>query len=147
MNDLDISDPFRHLRNMERKMKRLFSDFPAHFENEHYNRTPFVDILNTPNRLEAMADLSRDEKKNINLNVHERSLSPQAKKSFENKDKNVARGIYNHEQAYSHFARSIPLPAEIVPDKMHAKFINGILKVSLPKKSEEGQNKRNVIDL
>ena len=46
--------------------------------------------------------------------------------------------IYHmRERAFGEFERSFPLPKGIEEEKVKAKFINGILRVTLPKEAEE----------
>ena len=58
----------------------------------------------------------------------------------ENKDKNY----YIVERSYGTFERAFKLPEYVETEKIKAKFENGVLKISLPKKEEE---KKKVIDV
>lgn len=131
LNDLDVWDPFRNLRRMESRMRRLMDlDFL-----EGSLREPLIDIVDRGKELEVAAELPGVDRKDIELSIDGRSLSLKAKTGFEKKEEKEKEGYYYHERNYSSYYRTIPLPAEVIADKANAEFKNGILRITMPKKT------------
>ena len=60
------------------------------------------------------------------------TISSEKEETKEEKDKRFTRKEYN----YSSFSRSFTLPEEINKEKIEAKYEDGVLKISLPRKEE-----------
>ena len=60
------------------------------------------------------------------------TISSEKEESKEDKDKKFTRREYS----YSSFRRSFTLPDEINKEKIDAKYEDGVLKISLPRKEE-----------
>jgi HSP20 family protein len=60
------------------------------------------------------------------------TISSEKEESKEEKDKKFTRKEYN----YSSFSRSFTLPEEINKEKIEAKYEDGVLRISLPRKEE-----------
>lgn len=60
------------------------------------------------------------------------TISSEKEEKKEEKDENYSREEYN----YSSFSRSFTLPEEVNKDKIDATYVDGILKMVLPKKEE-----------
>ncbi len=96
--------------------------------------TPAVNI--TEHRDEYMVSLAvpgmkKDDFK-IDIDGNMLTVSSEQEESKEEKDKKFTRKEYN----YSSFCRSFTLPEEINREKIEAKYEEGVLKISLPRKEE-----------
>ena len=60
------------------------------------------------------------------------TISSEKEETREEKDKKFTRKEYN----YSSFSRSFTLPEEINKEKIEAKYEDGVLKISLPRREE-----------
>ena len=60
------------------------------------------------------------------------TISSEKEENKEEKEENYSRQEYN----YSSFVRSFTLPDEVNKDKIDATYVDGILKLALPKKEE-----------
>ncbi len=91
-----------------------------------------VDIAETDKELVARADLPGFEKDEVKVKVTENTLeiSAEKKKQVVQKEKN----FYRQERSYGSARRIITLPMEVKPEKVKAKFENGVLTVTMPKK-------------
>ncbi|NCD40691.1 MAG: Hsp20/alpha crystallin family protein [Bacteroidia bacterium] len=69
----------------------------------------------------------------IELNNNTLTISSEKKEEKEGKDDQL---FTRKEFSYQSFRRSFTLPATVESDKIAAKYDNGILKVSIPKKEE-----------
>lgn len=77
---------------------------------------------------------------NIDIDGNIMTISAVTEEEKEEKEKKYTRKEYN----YSSFSRSFTLPEEIDKEKIAAKYDNGILRLSLPKKEEIKKNGQKV---
>ncbi len=126
------------------KMPFVFEDYfrpwNEWFENGNSNlwgtamNIPAVNITEHKNAYEvslAVPGMKKDDFK-IDVEGNMLTISSEKEESKEEKDKKFTRKEYN----YTSFSRSFTLPAEINKEKIDAKYDNGILKISLPRKEE-----------
>lgn len=127
-------------RNLTRS---FFDDFFDIMENPSRGRrnlfdggiwAPAVDLIEKEDKLIAKVELPGVEKKDVKLSLTDNNLSIQGevKKDDETKNENY----YYRERMYGSYSRTISLPAEIDKEKINAKFKNGILEITMPKKPE-----------
>jgi HSP20 family protein len=69
---------------------------------------------------------------NIAVDGNMLTISSEKEENKEEKDKRFTRKEYS----YSSFSRSFTLPEEINKEKIEAKYEDGVLKISLPRKEE-----------
>ena len=80
----------------------------------------------------------------IDLNDNVLTISSERKVEKEDKDENYSRREYS----YQSFSRSFTLPKEVVNDeKISAKYENGELQITIPKKEEAKPKKPIQIDI
>ncbi len=124
------------------RMPFLFDDYfkpwNEWFDNGNSNlwgtamNIPAVNITEHKNEYEvslAVPGMKKDDFK-IDVEGNMLTISSEKEESKEEKDKKFTRKEYN----YSSFSRSFTLPEEINREKIDAKYDNGILKISLPRK-------------
>ena len=127
-------------RNTE-KMPSLFNDFfrpwDEWFEGGLTSRVLNVPAVNiTENKDEFMVSLAipgmKKEDFNIDIEGNMLTISSEKEESKEEKDEKYTRKEFN----YSSFSRSFSLPDEVNMEKIDARYVDGVLKLSLPKKEE-----------
>lgn len=142
-----LFDSIRH--NME-EMERAFArPWPPSFELRFPTfpfpslpevRAPLCDLVDRGDRYELSLEVPGIEKEKIDIKAAKHSVEVSGEQS-EKKEEKGKNYLYN-ERSYKSFYRKIPVPEEIVPSKIDAKVVNGILNVAMPKKtpttSEEG---------
>ena len=96
--------------------------------------SPSIDMFEKDNQIVVKAEVPGIEKENINVSVSEGVLTikGEVKKEKEVKDEDY----YFSERSLGSFARSISLPAAVKEDKIDAKYVDGILEITLPKAPE-----------
>lgn len=72
------------------------------------------------------------EKKDFKVEVQDGVLSISAEKEEERKEED--KSFRRREFSYNSFSRSFTLPENLVTDKIDAKYENGVLRLTLPKK-------------
>lgn len=95
---------------------------------------PAVNINETDKEFEleiAAPGLKKNDFK-VNIDRNVLTISTEKKEEKEEKEKNFTR----KEFSYHSFSRSFTLPESVNQDKIDAKYIDGVLKLVLPKKDE-----------
>lgn len=135
-DDFELLNP---MRKINKRMRHLLSfNFPDDdIENLKMKgiREPLVDIVDRGKEIEVVAELPGVDKKDLDIKVTEDMITLKAK--TETKEEKKKEGYYYRERGYSSFIRSLPLPAEVIPNNTKAGFSNGILTVTLKKKHPE----------
>jgi HSP20 family protein len=133
---------------LQRDLNRMFnefwrdSDFPVP-GREGYAFTPRVDIVEVNGNFEVTAELPGMEAKDVELAVTKDMLTIKGEKKQEKEE--TKDSYYRMERSYGTFARSIPLPANLIDEnKVEADFHNGILKITLPKLPEVKAQTRQI---
>lgn len=96
---------------------------------------PAVNVLDTANDYLVKMAVPGLKKSDFNISVDNLllSISAEVKSEYENVDnENYTR----REFGYSSFKRTFTLPESVETDKISAKYDDGILKVTLPKREE-----------
>ncbi len=141
----NMDEPFQNLMKMEEQIHKMMKDMwerPLSYSFARAMETPFglkhkflrgipIDLAETDNELIAKADLPGFNKEDIKLKITENTMEIAAEKKKESivKEKN----FYRQERSYGSARRVVSLPVEINPDKVKAKFENGVLTVTMKK--------------
>jgi HSP20 family protein len=129
-------NPLRDLRNL-RNLKREFQHFADDFLGDepvwegNYWR-PSVDMIENDDAYLIAFELPGMKKEDINIQVRENTLTISGDRKPFTEDKNYFRSEF----LYGPFNRSVTIPGEINRNKVNAKYQNGILFITLPKKEE-----------
>ncbi|MBO7727524.1 MAG: Hsp20/alpha crystallin family protein [Oscillospiraceae bacterium] len=122
MHRVSNYDPFR-------EMDELFNNASRNIAN------PFAtDVIDNGDSFELNAELPGFKKEDINLSVENDCLTISAERKL-NKEEKVPNFI-KRERFYGSYSRSFDLTG-IDVDKISASYIDGVLKLVLPKEAEE----------
>jgi HSP20 family protein len=143
------SDPFGTLRS---EMDRLFDTFmgglptfPSMFGPSGargFAMTPSLDVKETDQEIVVEAELPGLEEKDISLTMQNGVLTIQGEKRFEFDEEK--ENYHVMERRYGSFQRSLRVPDTVDEGKVAARFDNGVLKVTLPKRPEAGRAQRKI---
>ncbi len=108
---------------------KFFDDSIQRSGNGYF--VPKVDILETDSAFELHFEAPGMKKEDFNIEVNDNTLviSGERKFSAEKKEENY----HSIESRYGSFSRSFTLPESINSDKINAKYVNGILELTIPK--------------
>ncbi len=95
---------------------------------------PAVDIKEEKNRFLVIADLPGVEKDDIHISLENNILTLQGSRSYEKRD--TQEGYSRVERSLGQFHRQFTLPQTAEETKISAKYKNGILEISIPKKEQ-----------
>tara|TARA_Y100000748_G_scaffold283998_1_gene265447 strand:+ start:94 stop:525 length:432 start_codon:yes stop_codon:yes gene_type:complete len=102
---------------------------PINFYNKGINGIPQFELREIDDSYQVFAELPGMNKKNLNLEVVDKSLKISGEKSkLDNNDENYYSGLANGK-----FERIFDLPEDVCLDQISAKMKDGILAIYIPK--------------
>ena len=118
-------DPFIELRRMQSEMNRLSSGFGATTARDF----PPINIWLGDNSVVVTAELPGVARDEVTISLQEDVLMLEGKREpkLQQDDVNWQR----RERAYGTFSRAVQLPFRVDPEKVQARFDNGILEIEL----------------
>ena len=120
----------------------MFDEFFNDFFNVKPMSVPPHNIMETENDFQIEFSVPGSNKKDFEIEVENDNIKIIKKKEDLDTTNNYSRQEFN----YSFFEKSFYLPESIDQSKISSKYNNGILRISLPKKSEVIiQNQRKFI--
>lgn len=121
--------------DMPRFVDRFFNDFwnesLSNWEHDSTVWSPRVDVKETKDAYEVLADLPGLDKKDINISLHDNVLTLKGERKYEEKKEDENRNYY--ERAYGSFCRSFRLPDKVQDKDIKAEYKDGVLRVTLHK--------------
>lgn len=132
-------EPFRELATFQNEMSRWMNglfDGPGRVTQ---NWVPPLDVWETSSDVVYAFDLPGIPEEQISIEVKDDTLSVSAER--ERTQETADEGFYRFERRYGSFARAVGLPQGVDPDRIAARYENGVLEVRVPK-PEEQQPKR-----
>ena len=110
----------------------LLSPELFNFEGSLRSRIPSVNITEGDKNFKIELAAPGFEKKDFKIETDNGMLTISSEK--EKEDKEESENYKRREFSYSSFRRSFQLPENSLQDKIEAKYENGVLKLTLPKK-------------
>ncbi|MBF0626390.1 MAG: Hsp20/alpha crystallin family protein [Magnetococcales bacterium] len=127
-------DPFRNVRALQNEINRLF-ERDVDGDSSMLASWPLrVDILETEEQVVIRADVPGMEQKDIKVNVDNGRLSISGERNFADEERR--EDYHRVERAYGRFSRTFQLPGTTHVEGIQAKYANGVLEVTLPKREE-----------
>ena len=121
------------VKDLGSKMNKLFDEV-VRGKGSASGMEVASDMYETTTSFVYEVDIPGLDKTQVAVQIRDNALVIRGERVRENEE-NV---IYHmRERAFGEFERSFPLPKGIEEEKVKAKFINGILRVTLPKEAEE----------
>jgi HSP20 family protein len=144
--DFDIRDwdPLEEMKRMREHMDSLFDDSFGRFNLSPgslklgvrpFGFSPKLDLQEKDDCYVASMDLPGANKNDISVKLEDRVLtvSGQIQETVEQKDRDQ---VLRKERRSGKFERTLTLPGPVLPDKMDARYENGVLAVTIPKAKE-----------
>jgi HSP20 family protein len=92
---------------------------------------PGVDIMEKEKSFEIHVAVPGMEKDDFKIDLNDSILTVSGERKFKNEKKEGE--YYSIETQYGSFSRSFTLPENVDAHKIDAKYVNGVLQISLPK--------------
>jgi HSP20 family protein len=152
-------DPWRPLESLRREIDQLFDDFglgtwrspfrrsffdmdPLRRAKAAFTGMPAVDVTETENGYEVVAELPGVDEKNIEVKVANGILTISGQKREEKEEKK--KDYYVRERRFGSFERTFQVPDGVDLDKVDARFKKGVLTVTLPKTAEAQKAEKKI---
>jgi HSP20 family protein len=136
--------PWSGFQALEERLNRIFGGFPMEFESVQGAWMPSVDLHEGKDAYTLKADLPGVSKDNLELNVVDDVVTLKGHRSQE--QERDEEGYHRVERSYGSFQRAFRIPGGIDATRVEAKFDNGVLSVTLPKR-EENRPKQIKVDV
>lgn len=132
-------EPFRELASFQSEMSRLLNGLFEGPGRVTQTWVPALDVWETDSEVVYAFDLPGIPEDKISIEVSDDTLtvSGEREKTEEVKE----QGYYRFERRFGSFARAIGLPQGVDPDKISARYENGVLEVRVPKPEEQRPRK------
>jgi HSP20 family protein len=108
-------------------------------------RSPDVDIIDVGTEIHLVADLPGVKKEDIDISLTPDTIeiSAESKAEIAREQQPYAR----RERGYMAYKRKMRLPASVLPDKAKARFNNGVLEVTMPRREPAEKVKGVKVDI
>lgn len=124
-------------RLMELPVSRDFDDIDKKLYGKHAARVMKTDVHEHDNAYELDIDLPGFKKEEINLSLENGYLSVSATKNLDKDEKNNEGKLIRQERYAGSMQRSFYVGENITEEEVKAKFENGVLKLTIPKKDPQ----------
>ncbi len=133
---LNALEPFRELTTLQERLNRVFEDLlPTRATaKESGEWMPAVDIYETKDAINIEVEAPGMKQEDIKINLENNTLTIYGERKFEKKEE--GKNYYRMERAYGSFSRSFLLPDNVDVEGIKAKYKDGVLTISLPKRPE-----------
>ena len=131
-----------------RNVLNPFSDLFESYFNDSFisdrmvSRVPAVNISETEENYEIEVGAPGLKKEDFKINLDKNMLNNSVEKPFESTEQN--KTYSKREYNYSSFVRSFALPESADNANIAAEYMDGVLKISVPKKEEAKMQPREI---
>ena len=101
-----------------------------------------MDMVDMGKEYKITAEMPGVEKKNLDVNVTENAISICGETNIEGEKQH--KGYIRHERSYSTLCRTMGFPEEVNPDKAEATLKDGILEITVSKKTPTANKGRKI---
>ncbi len=126
--------PFSALRDIETQFSRLFGELNRDYDAFDRVWSPTVDLKESADAYMLEADLPGLKKEAIDLTVVDNVVTIKGTRKHEAETKE--KGYHRVERRYGAFERSFEIPGGFDAEKINARYEDGVLHVTLPKREE-----------
>lgn len=133
-------EPLKDLELFSNNIRRFFEDFPALNWDLGFSNFPKMDVWEDDKHIYFEAEIPGMSKKDIKISLEDNILTIKGERSQEKESKN--KNYIRQERTYGSFQRSFTLPSEVNPDKIDARFEDGVLKISIEKTNVKPANQK-----
>lgn len=133
---LTLWRPFGSISPFEREVDRLFDSFfgDRWLDAPRAVWVPPMEVTETDDEFRVRMELPGVEEKDVDVTYQDGLLSIRGEKKEHSETKD--KMCYCSEIAYGSFERTVSVPSNVDGEKISARYKNGILTVSLPKREE-----------
>lgn len=131
------TDPFRELQRWHRQMNRLFDGGRSTSGN-----FPAVNVWGNAEEVRVAVELPGVDPDKIDITVTGNTLTLEGERPADTVSEQDV--VYRRERVHDRFLRTLRLPFEVDNNKIAARYVNGILRITLPRSEETKPRKIQV---
>ncbi len=130
--------------SLQKEIDRVFDEFKgmmprfesANFPFSNGNIATKINVSETDNAVEITAELPGVSEKDVDISVSSNVITLKGERKVEKEERD--KGGYRHiERRYGTFQRSFSVPGGFDGNKIQARYENGVLHLTLPKREEK----------
>jgi len=131
--------PFRELTGFSKAFDKMLEDWPAtRTDVSKYGFNPSCEVKEDKNAFMLKVDLPGVPKDAIKIDLHDNRLTITGERSEEKKTEEKESKTYFSEMFYGSFSRSMTFPVAVDAERSEARYENGVLTMTIPKKAAQG---------
>lgn len=127
-------NPWTAIHELENQFNQIMNRWGGEFGFAPGKWMPAIDLRETSSEYILEADMPGLKREDIHLEVLDNVVTIRGERKSE--QEREGNGYHRVERQYGSFSRSIDVPGGFNPDQVTAKFENGVLTVTLPKREE-----------
>jgi HSP20 family protein len=134
--------PFAALRS---RIDRLFDEMTRDFPSPSFRATEFLpeaELSETDQAFNLKLELPGIDEKDIKITTEDRTITISGEKRKSREGGNGGR--FESEFSYGAFSRSFTAPFAIDPEKVEARFLNGVLTITMTKPADYAGKQRQI---
>lgn len=125
------------LNPLQREVNRFFDELGSGWQAfTEVRLTPNMDVVNTPDHLEITVELPGMAREDVKISVDDDLLTVSGEKKAEKETKDRSYRVF--ERTYGEFSRSVYLPPSVDTGKIAATMADGVLRITMPRRSDAG---------
>jgi len=131
--------PFREMSSLSKAFDRMLEDWPAaRTDMSKYGFNPSCEVKEDKMAFHLKVDLPGVPKDAIKIDLHDNRLTITGERSEEKKTEEKDSKTYFSEMFYGSFSRSMTFPVAVDTERTEARYENGVLTMTIPKKAAQG---------
>ncbi|MDD6526835.1 MAG: Hsp20/alpha crystallin family protein [Oscillospiraceae bacterium] len=138
-HNVNTYNPFRDMEEFERSFFYPFDSFFGTSDLAEFK----TDLVDEGDSYLLEADLPGFDKKDIKLDIKDDVLTVKAERHSKTEEKDSHHKVIRRERSYGCYSRQFDVSG-IKTDEIKAKYDNGVLKLTLPKKEEESPKSKTL---
>src|SRR3954454_17960916 len=130
-------DPFREMAQLQDRVNRLFQESSTAGREEGMSTASFappVDIYENEHNIVLKMEVPGVDQKDIDIRIENQTITVRGERKFEKEVKEEK--FHRVERRYGTFVRSFSLPNTVDTENVTASSDNGLLTITLAKKTE-----------
>jgi HSP20 family protein len=121
--------PFEELRSLQREMNRLFDGYEG---GTSMSRFPLLNVWGNPDSVVVTAELPGLETEDLDISVVNNQLTIKGERKGDKPAEDAV--CHRCERNAGTFSRTVRLPYSVENDKVTARYANGVLTVTMPRR-------------
>lgn len=131
-----FENPFADFDQLRREMLRMLDNVTGSSAYREYPTGVFppINITQDDNNFYLRADVPGIKAADLSVSALRNRVSISGKREIHEDSKHVS--YHRKERAEGEFSRTVTLPTEVATDKVEARYVDGVLTLTLPKAEE-----------